>query len=720
MQLSDKTIRNLSLYNFKGYRTPDNNEAKNFDLDADLVLITGKNGVGKTSLLEALDWVLNHSEDSAGSFLTSGAKEGAVTINGERFELKGKAKLNKGRLKSVSSFFYQENIQQLAHNEIIQLLEPENKPAAQMRASLKKLLVQLEEWQQQVQRMMYRKDYETERKRLAQHINLLTSALPDELPLKKELENSSLTLKNGNLQSRWESQIANLAASLSKITGRSSFDGGLDSQLNDIIQSLGEYKAIRSSESHKQDAGNSFDMGLVTRLNELRPSLPIKFIDHSASDDRNHPRRTDEFKEIDAIIISNNSNFYSEEIRQLESRQHELRTQFKKSSVLLNKLEGDDSSFQRWLMTFNTNLDEWREVWHGHKDEAKIKNITTDIFQKLSDLEDSIDNRSQELKSKLETIENSGKDLASKINRLKQYQVVSQNIESNKNNLSSLLEKPSLSVGELLDYVGEFSDFKLREKSDDWISNIDELANAFKDWADLELEKVVDESISTDLERIEQADSLISSAISICKSEIGARSQLLSSIDAIPKVELEQLVENMNELLASFHFPDDFLPISIENGGTEKNPAWGFKTAGNVKFEDLSTGQKTQLAICWTINLNLALSSTSNHKVIGFDDFTTSLDMNQLIPASVLIRKLAYAPHDDACKRQVFVTSHHEDLTNRLLDFLLPPKGKKMRVIEFDGWSSTVGPSFKCYKVAISEPEPYGVEAALERVAEMD
>ena len=193
------------------------------------------------------------------------------------------------------------------------------------------------------------------------------------------------------------------------------------------------------------------------------------------------------------------------------------------------------------------------------------------------------------------------------------------------------------------------------------------------------------------------------------------RSQF-SIFRVIPQVELEQLLSNMNLLLASFHFPEDFLPIVLQNNGTEKSPKWSFATQSGVKFDDLSTGQKSQLAICWTINLNLAMTKQLGHQVIGFDDFTTSLDMNQLIPAAVLLRKIAYADANDDWKRQVFVTSHHEDLTNRLLDFLLPPQGKSMKVIQFEDWSPESGPQVKCYKVDMGEVKSSGLEEAIRRV----
>lgn len=71
MSDTSEFIKTIKLDNFKGFR-----KIHEFDLDADLILITGKNGVGKTSLLEALDWSLNHTEESAGNYLTLDETDG--------------------------------------------------------------------------------------------------------------------------------------------------------------------------------------------------------------------------------------------------------------------------------------------------------------------------------------------------------------------------------------------------------------------------------------------------------------------------------------------------------------------------------------------------------------------------------------------------------------------------------------------------------------------
>lgn len=56
-------------------------------------------------MLEAMDWVLNQSNVGAGGFITTKESKGAVSINGKRFELNGKAKTDHKKLSTIASFF---------------------------------------------------------------------------------------------------------------------------------------------------------------------------------------------------------------------------------------------------------------------------------------------------------------------------------------------------------------------------------------------------------------------------------------------------------------------------------------------------------------------------------------------------------------------------------------------------------------------------------------
>jgi len=711
---SHKIIHNIELENFKGYRKADGGESKKFDLDADLILVTGKNGVGKTSLLEAIDWVLNQPDEGAGDYLTSGEKTGAVRINGETFNLEGKTKVDRHKLNTVASFFYQENIAELACNEIIQLLEPENKPATEIRQGLKALQSQLENWQRTLYDLRYSKNYDEERKKLAAKVSQLLLTLPEQSHLRKELGDITLTLKNGNLQNKWDSQIKNLSENIGLIGHLvAPIGANLPQHLNHIGANLLEYRAQKKTPSGLDKIEAPFDKSFLSMLRELPKDLKIKKwegnVDLLESDISN------------TLYITPEANIYAETIKKLQKSQEFLQTEYQCLTDMMVVFQGSDQTLTHWTSSFKKNVDDWLFAWNQHAEKPNISAIKVNLQAQIESLESLSNERYLELKEQLLKVENKGRRNAFKLNNTIRMQEKANKIGAHAKQLAPILSKQDVSINELEIFVtnsfNEKHDQNLIDtKTVDETKIAHELGAIFNDWSELEIQKQIDDKNATDIEKIKLAENLIIGAIAICKQEAGARSQLLSIIGVIPKAELEQLVQNMNNLLASFHFPEDFLPISLENNGTDKSPKWGFKTHSNVNFEDLSTGQKSQLAICWTINLNLALTDQLGHSVIGFDDFTTSLDMNQMIPAAVLLRKLAYANNDASWKRQVIVTSHHEDLTNRLLDFLLPPSGKSMKVIQFEDWSVTKGPSFKCYNVDMGNVEPEGLEAAIKRV----
>jgi energy-coupling factor transporter ATP-binding protein EcfA2 len=711
-----EVVRNIELENFKGYRCFSNGNPHKFDLDADLVLITGKNGVGKTSLLEAMDWVLNHPKESSGDLLTNGEKSGSVCVNGNEFQVTGKGKVDRRHLSTVSSFFYQENIGALACNDIIQLLEPDNKPAAEIKQDLKKLQVELDAWQRKLNALKYRKNYEEERRVLADKINTLVVLLPEQSPLRNLLEARSLTINSGNLSSKWDSQVKNLSRAIGDISNRAEAVGArLPQQLGHIGRSLIELNAPQTIPPQYDALPIPLGKGFISTLQNLPRDLEIK--KWSASDNP-FPGELES-----TLYISTELNVYAETIKGLEGKQDELRKKYKVLADLKAGFSGDGTSLLHWVETFKANVDGWLRAWSDHTEEHHIGTLKDQLLSNITELKSHSIERNNELQFEISKVEEQGKELANQLNQARRLQAVAKEIELHSSQLIPLLSEPSFSIKELEDFVSVSAveekvqtPSKIQQHNELDIAH--QLGAVFKRWEQLEIDKEQDENNVADIERIELAEALISSASVICKHESSAKSQLLSLVGAIPKAELEQLVQNMNDLLSSFHFSEDFLPISLENGGTEKNPNWGFNTRSGVKFEDLSTGQKSQLAICWTINLNLALADKLGHRVIGFDDFTTSLDMNQMIPAAVLLRKLAYANDDDSWKRQVIVTSHHEDLTNRLLDFLLPPEGGTMKVIQFEDWSVEKGPNYKCYNVDMGNVDPEGLEGAIKIVVD--
>jgi hypothetical protein len=108
-----------------------------------------------------------------------------------------------------------------------------------------------------------------------------------------------------------------------------------------------------------------------------------------------------------------------------------------------------------------------------------------------------------------------------------------------------------------------------------------------------------------------------------------------------------------------------------------------------------STGQKAQLGLAILLGFNYSFNKYIGHNIIAFDDVTTAFDMAQLPRTAALLRQIAYAPGEASARRQVFIVSHHEDLTNRLLDFLIPPEGNELRILNFVDWTQSDGPKIE-------------------------
>lgn len=181
-------------------------------------------------------------------------------------------------------------------------------------------------------------------------------------------------------------------------------------------------------------------------------------------------------------------------------------------------------------------------------------------------------------------------------------------------------------------------------------------------------------------------------------AELQRDSSILTSLELVPRGLRDQFAVSINYMLSRFHLVEGISPIEITPSKGKTKALWEIKTKDGRNLSCLSSGQKAQLAISLVIALNAALREHIWHNVLAFDDFTSSLDMSQLPRLATLLRQIAYgsglaAPTaNPILRRQVFLVSHHEDLTNRLLDFMIPPEGHSMRILNFVGWTHNEGP----------------------------
>ena len=131
------------------------------------------------------------------------------------------------------------------------------------------------------------------------------------------------------------------------------------------------------------------------------------------------------------------------------------------------------------------------------------------------------------------------------------------------------------------------------------------------------------------------------------------------------------------------------------------------KAAAGRDYRSLSTGQFN--ALCMAISMVFSLRRPDNP--LGFvclDDVSSAFDLDNLACDAAVIRALAYA-EDESQRRQVILATHHDELTDRLLPLLRPPRGKTLKVLHFKDWSRHTGPEIEPWECIAGQAEPEAV-----------
>ncbi|MCX9535795.1 AAA family ATPase [Vibrio cholerae] len=489
MAETNLTIRNLRISNFKGYRQHQPEKPIELDLDdADLILITGKNGVGKTSILQALDCCLNQGLVPS-KFLTENEKTGVVSVNGVPYPVQKDQYLDDG-LTSVSTFFFQENISRLACSEVIELLEPENKPGLIIKNGLQNLLKQIEAWQLQLQQKTYRKDYETERKKQAQLVTECAKQLPDDFPAKASLLQSTLTLTGGNLQSKWQSQLRNLSVALSKVHGLPEVVGeSTPIHLDHIATCLKELNIQYINSRLDTDKPQEKYQLLLSRLQQFSESVNVYWREESDSyhDIFDTESATNELAP-DTLIVGINQSYYDGQIQSKKDFQEDLRAQYKNVQLSLESLN-EITGIEAWLQTFHANTENWLRAFDGDDDKAKLKEITQSIAVQADVLLALAKGRQYPLFGIRESIESSGKQISIEIQQLVLAKSLAEILQSFSDELLPIFGGRKFSINELITHIT--SKISEPHKTSISVSEPDfvlRLVETFFSWSKLEID----------------------------------------------------------------------------------------------------------------------------------------------------------------------------------------------------------------------------------------
>lgn len=177
-------------------------------------------------------------------------------------------------------------------------------------------------------------------------------------------------------------------------------------------------------------------------------------------------------------------------------------------------------------------------------------------------------------------------------------------------------------------------------------------------------------------------------------------SQWLDDLTKPNSTIIEQLAEVATWVMERFSTVEGLLPLRLAWSEREGD---GFRiyrvlTGDGRELVQLSTGQRAQLGVALLVAQNREVSEYLAHRILLLDDVSTSYDLSNLTREAILWRQLAYGAKPPF-RRQIFISSHHEDMTNHLLDLLVPPPGHTLRLVRFTDWTPKDGPVIETFNV---------------------
>ena len=180
-----------------------------------------------------------------------------------------------------------------------------------------------------------------------------------------------------------------------------------------------------------------------------------------------------------------------------------------------------------------------------------------------------------------------------------------------------------------------------------------------------------------------------------------------------PNEEIRKETKHIfNEILSRFSLVPGLMPVEFK---IDEKGRWRLQCNNGLNIKDLSTGQKSQFALALLVAQHMIARELMPHQVLLLDDFSTSYDVNNLLREAILLRQLAYSS-DDTLKRQIFVSSHFEETTNQFLYLLQPPKGFRMLMIELKGRGEEGITKMDVYEVPSMEDESSDITVMIEEL----
>ncbi|NLU51212.1 MAG: AAA family ATPase [Syntrophomonadaceae bacterium] len=233
------------------------------------------------------------------------------------------------------------------------------------------------------------------------------------------------------------------------------------------------------------------------------------------------------------------------------------------------------------------------------------------------------------------------------------------------------------------------------------------IINSIVRWIETEKAIISREKSLREARELEKAKNYLDGARKALEEE-SSKNSLINTVQSLPQRDMGHFVGMVNKIFSRFRIVPGLHPVQLRPGNrgarSSKVETWDIRMADGRPLSTLSSGQKAQLGLSLLLGLNVALDDLMPHHVLALDDTTTAFDMAQLPREASLLRQIVYGADGDdereaagrvSPRRQLFIVSHHEDLTHRLIDFLIPPENKNLHILNFKYWEQEKGPDIE-------------------------
>jgi hypothetical protein len=713
-------VKSLKICRFRGFV---NSDPVTLDTDADVVLLAGPNGFGKTSLIDALCLLLNghYYEErrplvsctaAGGNSLNYAQIEAIVECNGSendrrrlvtvRDNQKGPPDISPPdsfcphhdmpkELAARCSFYYQDLLSKLFEEEdaqvrLLEFLRPLPEPVSMVREAIKKARGQ---WKDRVTRELGNLAGE--------------EGLPDESTINEKRKRAAAAFRDA-----WN-ELVDIAGAEGdiKLPGRSGDWLFLINSDNLRSGWAGELRNLASDclamlfPDRKQPAPDEKPPGSLRLIEESLLELRRKVIDRISGAEEKLRSLIEDLPDDTVLLPPHAWPAEEKDIAAALEKATELEAQVS----LLENLErhfgnpgGPD--LLTVLVALRDKGGDWLKVPDAAPDfsppppviawlREAVSHDLTGLADQLEKWQAHVKERRNELVQQLLGMQKTVHNRKVFLEKCKQvYGLMQQVLRFNPHFKVLTDAGSSISLPELKKLLGNTG------AKDHLFTAIERVQTAVSQWKQIE---ELDEKRKAALQQragYTRAKEMIDSVAKALEEEAGKNSILNSAI-LPPDDVIKKLEQTVKEILNRFRLVDGICPVHFKikkDRRVKTGSLLEVYTDDDRPLGALSTGQKAQLGLAMILGLNYSLNRYIGHNIIALDDVTTAFDMAQLPRTAALIRQIAYASGEESASRQVFIASHHEDLTNRLLDFLIPPEGRKMRVLNFVNWTPNNGP----------------------------